>query len=598
MEEKEKKIIDRNEELLVRNIVLTPEFYELLQTYNVLPVTMVTDIRTGKSKEEKNCRLLKTLKLRGCDAFRKLCHILSLTGHAFLADHLHEEETDTKLLRSEEFFGKFPTVFNHISDDIKTKVLQYLETKLKEKMLVNTWVNSTSERSELMESRKLEFEHERELRTKMEKYKRQLSKAVDDLALAKDELKQNRLDMKIQLREVEESEKRFKQELGVQSRFNAANNSSVLRLREQFTTVNTRIRQLNCLISDFLYDHVAETTQENTVTGAMLTILEKNIRTLMDKADQHAETLDRSSNERNTILSLLRKPMSRSEPLSEIVRKHVEKENKTKLAICQEMEKLNESLRDVGAGSLRNGGSSNSVIQTTDLKLIRNMIATFRVEAEHLRKKLNWKDAKISDLVEELRQKPVSLRPIEDNPLATGDVFFKSERELPAHSEPKGGLAKSDGKMIDSLTNQEKPTLYSTRRDKWSRESSPLKPISIVTESTDDNDTDENQSRLISSAQRNVNIDDNKSTLQPIDRQLNQNIIIPRSPQVQTSVDHTNIATRKKDGDTMAIQEVTSYMEEKIAEGKLPPIVPNSSYLNFENAPSIQNKTPQSTELQ
>ncbi|OWF35493.1 uncharacterized protein LOC110442867 isoform X1 [Mizuhopecten yessoensis] len=587
MEEKEKDIIERNKELLVRNIILTPEFYDMLQSYNVLPVTMVTDIKSAKSREERNRRLLKTLKLRGCDSYRKLRHVLSLTGHAYLADHLYEEETDTKLLRSEDFFGKFPAIFNHISDDIKTKLLQYLETKLKEKMLVNAWVNSALERSEILESRKLEFEHERELRTKLEKYKRQVGKSENDLATAKEELRQNRLDMKIHLKEVEESEKRFKQELGVQSRFNAANNSSMLRLTEQFTSVNIKIHKLNGWIQDFLHDSATVETQEN-VTGAMLTILERNIQTLMDKTDQHAETLDRSSSERTTILNILKKPVSRTELLSETVRKHVEKENKNKLAVCHELERLNESLRDFGAGSHSNGGSSSSVPQTTDLRLIRNMIATFRVEAEHLRKKLKWKDSKIDELVEELRQKPPSLRPIEGNPRPTGDVFHR-ERQLPAHSSPEsnGEKALPNEKAEDHISNNETASRYTAKLEKRSREGSPLKPISIVTDSTEGNDTDGNQSSLLSMEQMDTSIEDKCLTFPVVNEQLSY-ISTPRSLKVRTPVDQTNInmAKGKRDGDTMAIQEVTSYMEEKITEGKLPPIVPNSSYLNFEITPS------------
>ncbi|XP_021342383.1 uncharacterized protein LOC110442867 isoform X2 [Mizuhopecten yessoensis] len=543
MEEKEKDIIERNKELLVRNIILTPEFYDMLQSYNVLPVTMVTDIKSAKSREERNRRLLKTLKLRGCDSYRKLRHVLSLTGHAYLADHLYEEETDTKLLRSEDFFGKFPAIFNHISDDIKTKLLQYLETKV--------------------------------------------GKSENDLATAKEELRQNRLDMKIHLKEVEESEKRFKQELGVQSRFNAANNSSMLRLTEQFTSVNIKIHKLNGWIQDFLHDSATVETQEN-VTGAMLTILERNIQTLMDKTDQHAETLDRSSSERTTILNILKKPVSRTELLSETVRKHVEKENKNKLAVCHELERLNESLRDFGAGSHSNGGSSSSVPQTTDLRLIRNMIATFRVEAEHLRKKLKWKDSKIDELVEELRQKPPSLRPIEGNPRPTGDVFHR-ERQLPAHSSPEsnGEKALPNEKAEDHISNNETASRYTAKLEKRSREGSPLKPISIVTDSTEGNDTDGNQSSLLSMEQMDTSIEDKCLTFPVVNEQLSY-ISTPRSLKVRTPVDQTNInmAKGKRDGDTMAIQEVTSYMEEKITEGKLPPIVPNSSYLNFEITPS------------
>jgi len=39
-------------------------------------------------------------------------------------------DTETRFLRAEDMFGKFPSVFNHVSDDLKTRLLRYLETKV------------------------------------------------------------------------------------------------------------------------------------------------------------------------------------------------------------------------------------------------------------------------------------------------------------------------------------------------------------------------------------------------------------------------------------------------------------------------------------
>ena len=45
MEEKHKDVLDRNNDLLVKNIVLTNEFYQLIQEYQVIPATMVGDVK-------------------------------------------------------------------------------------------------------------------------------------------------------------------------------------------------------------------------------------------------------------------------------------------------------------------------------------------------------------------------------------------------------------------------------------------------------------------------------------------------------------------------------------------------------------------------
>jgi len=50
MEEKERNILERNQELLVRNIILSDEFFSLLQHYNVLPATMIADVKVRVTK--------------------------------------------------------------------------------------------------------------------------------------------------------------------------------------------------------------------------------------------------------------------------------------------------------------------------------------------------------------------------------------------------------------------------------------------------------------------------------------------------------------------------------------------------------------------
>lgn len=39
-------------------------------------------------------------------------------------------DIETKLLKADEVFGKFPKMFNHVSDDTKSKLLKFLETKV------------------------------------------------------------------------------------------------------------------------------------------------------------------------------------------------------------------------------------------------------------------------------------------------------------------------------------------------------------------------------------------------------------------------------------------------------------------------------------
>ena len=45
MEKHERDILRKNRFLLIKNIILTEEFYDLLRSYHVLPETMIRDVQ-------------------------------------------------------------------------------------------------------------------------------------------------------------------------------------------------------------------------------------------------------------------------------------------------------------------------------------------------------------------------------------------------------------------------------------------------------------------------------------------------------------------------------------------------------------------------
>ena len=57
-------------------------------------------IQSAKTREDRNTKLLELLQIRGCDAFRKIRHVLTLTGHSFLGDLLYEEGITSSRLSS------------------------------------------------------------------------------------------------------------------------------------------------------------------------------------------------------------------------------------------------------------------------------------------------------------------------------------------------------------------------------------------------------------------------------------------------------------------------------------------------------------------
>ncbi|KAK3587582.1 hypothetical protein CHS0354_032782 [Potamilus streckersoni] len=395
MDQHQRQILERNRILIIKNLILTDEFYELLRTDSVLPDTMIRDVQGRKTREDRNSRLLETLMLRGCDSFRKFRHVLYLTGHLFIADQLYEDESDSKALTSEEIFTQFPNIFKRVSDQTKAKLLRFLDAKVKQRSLEHAWNSDAKERIDNLESRKSSFEYEREFKQQFEEKKKKEKELTKEVERLHDELKKRNIEMESLEREVNEMRKGYKMELDKQARFNAANNNSVLNLRERLFAFNDKIKVMNHSIRQFLKD--TDIVPNSDLDDIRISMLEENVQALLQVAKSSMESTSSSAAERNTVLSMLQMSEQKNyKSVSDIVKKFLAKEEKAKLSILSEIEELFQILK----GKARQSKTFHNHA-STDFKFLKMQIATIRVEVEHLKKKLEWKDAQITDLIQE-----------------------------------------------------------------------------------------------------------------------------------------------------------------------------------------------------
>ncbi|XP_060559328.1 uncharacterized protein LOC132719567 [Ruditapes philippinarum] len=392
MDEKQKSILDRNQWLLLGNIVMTEDFFQALRTENVLPDTMVKDIRDKATQYERNTKLLETLRLRGGDSYRKFRHVLYLTGHLLLADHLYGEDIETKLLRADEVFGKFPKVFNHVSDDTKTKLLKYLETKVKERAITNAWLTSGQERSELLEAKKIHYDAEKDYRIKLETKTKKMAQMKEELQRLKEDIKSKDGEIVRLKKEIVENQTMFKQDLAKQTRFNAANNNSIIQLRDRYDNFNERVRTVNIAIRQFL--EAEQEDIEEDVENIKISVLERNVRRLIQLARTNIEHTSSSMNEKEAVVSLLRtSSRHKKHSLPDIVKQYVEKQERAKMALANELETLLTCIR---------GPKFKLTYKTkSDLKFLKSQMSMLREEVEHMKKKIEWKDSQISELIKE-----------------------------------------------------------------------------------------------------------------------------------------------------------------------------------------------------
>ncbi|XP_052774517.1 uncharacterized protein LOC128213059 [Mya arenaria] len=394
MDERHRSVLERNRGLLLGNIILTDEFFRLLKSEHVLPDTMINDIQSLKTQLSRNSRLLETLRLRGGDAYKKFRHVLYLTGHQMLADHLHGEDLETRLWRGDELFSKFPKVFQHVSDDTKAKILKFLETKVKEKATTNAWLTAGADRTEVMESRRVVFDAEKDYRIKLENKTKKLLQMKDEATVLAEDIKARDEAMARVQQEIGVMRNHFKEDLATQSRFNAANNQSIIHLKDRFDNFNERVKNINIAIRRFLETdnlHV-----DDDPDNIKISMLEKNVRKIIQVARTNLENTSHSSSEKEAVLSLLRtSTRHRTQTLTEAVQQYVDKQEKGKAAIGKELDML----VDVVRGSKFTAKMSTK--PKTDLKYLKTQMAILREEVEHIKKKLEWKDCQISDLIKE-----------------------------------------------------------------------------------------------------------------------------------------------------------------------------------------------------
>ena len=253
----------------------------------------------------------------------------------------------------------------------------------------------------------------------------------NELTALEEKVKKKELEIEALERERDGVRKRYKAELSVQARFNAANNSSILRLREKFVSFNEKIKSLNSVIEQFLSGNQSEYDydQENV----KMSRLEENVHTILDLVKEQQDAVDSKAAERETILTLLKKSTNNNEPLSDIVKRHLERDEKAKSIVNKEIEKLVDILRKPAKQQIRN--KQNPGI---DMKHLRNMVATVRVEVEHLKKKLEWKDDQITDLIKEtmmLRQTQTQTNQVmsenKENKTSKGAIVISSPVSSP-----------------------------------------------------------------------------------------------------------------------------------------------------------------------
>lgn len=191
----------------------------------------------------------------------------------------------------------------------------------------------------------------------------------DDVNRLREEMKLKDEEIDHVQREIGEMQRRFKQDITKQTRFNAANNHSIMQLRERFDNFNERVRVVNVAIRQFL-DAEQKDIEEDS-ENLKISVLERNVRKLIHLARTNIENTSSSISEKEAVLSLLRtSSRHRQYTLTEIVQQYVEKQERAKISLATELENLLSIVR---------GPKSKLMNKSkTDLKYLKSQMAMLR----------------------------------------------------------------------------------------------------------------------------------------------------------------------------------------------------------------------------
>ena len=170
----------------------------------------------------------------------------------------------------------------------------------------------------------------------------------------------------------------FKEELSKQTRFNTANNSSVIQLRQRFDSFSERIKILNVTVKEFLADDDADNEDDdgdNDEKYTKMSTLEQNVRKLLRFARENEANTSSSIMERDAVLRMLKtSSRQKHQPLSEVVKSYIGRQEKGKLELHHELERLLEITR----GKRNPPRKTYPIPEQIDLKMLKSQAATLR----------------------------------------------------------------------------------------------------------------------------------------------------------------------------------------------------------------------------
>ncbi|XP_055863262.1 uncharacterized protein LOC106077820 [Biomphalaria glabrata] len=408
MDETLKEILGRHRNALVRYINPTPSLINVLVEDKVLPSAMIEDIKKGNSRREKNEILLKSMKLRGNMSYRKFREAMLKCGQVFIADLLYEEEATGSLVDENDILSVPSLKLSLTPEEIKQLVLT-LDARIRCRNLRSDWRKDSQARIDLLQQRSEDYRSERAIMSQAAEVDQKVKHLTAELNVKNDIIRSLSLDINILNQEIMTFTKKHQVNSPYAGMLSSAvnENSNMQPKSGRFRYFDAALRVISHKLSGILGESSTSSDEENT---GLSTIEAKagKVQEMLFEMESKISQMEKDRNDALAILFQDKKITGCS--LVQGVQRFILQEQRCRYLLLKDIDRLSRKMRDInnksptlGPHALRlSAVTGKPKPEVVDYRFLSNHLALLEADAEHIQKKLSWKEAEIKSVHMEL----------------------------------------------------------------------------------------------------------------------------------------------------------------------------------------------------
>ncbi|KAK3771463.1 hypothetical protein RRG08_011397 [Elysia crispata] len=421
MEESLKVILDKHWSTLVRYMNPTQSLISVLVDDRVLPAAMIGDVLKGNTRREKNEILLKSIKLRGNTSYRKFRDAMLKCGQIFIADLLFEEEGPMSFIDERDFSG-FPALKLSLSPAVLKQFVLLLDAKIRARVLKNEWKADSTSRLELLLSRAEDNKTQDHAQALVMEKDEKIKQLMAEVSVKNDVIRSLSLDINILNSEVDT----FIRRCSGMSQLDVVQGTTSAMQYESHTTpidLGSRSEQVKKRSTRFSFFEKALSIMNNrlaTILGlpvpsegevTRLDVVDGKAEEVQELVHQLREDLFNATKDRKDGLQLLLPDLDHTD-ISTVdgVTRFLQREQRKRFSLLKDIDRLSKKLRGLTVVKSKSGlyalpqsaVTGKPMLGMVDYRFLSNHISLLEADADHIRKKLSWKEANLKALEEEL----------------------------------------------------------------------------------------------------------------------------------------------------------------------------------------------------